>query len=295
MDGKQLPVPRHFHRYEAPRNPQQLTLPLPDWVVCEDKEGISNDGKRWAKCTYRVDDDVLFRLHGVRTHSVQTKVGDKSSSPVLSCSALSSSALPGGQEQREHTASAGAAAVLEEKAEHTASAGAAAVLEEKAEHTTSAGAAAVLEEKAEHTASARAAAALEGQGTEQEPPVAEDPDPAVAASDVHWEEGFQTVLKFLWGTGMFSACTAMQDRVDEDTPWKRLHLATLCYGQHVKRTTSPPVNAWTRSPSSPMTFGRNGRPPASRSPWSHEAESRRELPARAHVVPCRSRKRPRVD
>ena len=51
-DGKAFLYIRTFHQHECPRNPQSPDLPLPPWVVCEFKEGVSNDGKRWRRTHY---------------------------------------------------------------------------------------------------------------------------------------------------------------------------------------------------------------------------------------------------
>lgn len=92
-DGKRCLFIRSFHKHESPRNPQQPDLPLPPWVVCERPEGVSVDGKRWKRCSYRVVEESIPTESSVCTDSVQTpyrhsadSVLDPLSCPVLSCS-----------------------------------------------------------------------------------------------------------------------------------------------------------------------------------------------------------------
>ena len=71
-EGKRCLYISSFHKHELPRNPQQPDLPLPPWLICERPEGVSTDGKRWRRCSYRVVEDAVPTGKEVRTDSVQT-------------------------------------------------------------------------------------------------------------------------------------------------------------------------------------------------------------------------------
>jgi len=81
VGGKHYLYLKTFHKHESPRNPQAASLPLPPWVLEEKAEGISSDGKRWARTQYTLD-----TTHpAISTDSVQTQTGTQLTSPALSC------------------------------------------------------------------------------------------------------------------------------------------------------------------------------------------------------------------
>lgn len=100
-DGKRYFFLRNFHAHEKPTNPQQPDLPLPPWVCVDSKQGIASDGKRWSRCTYGINADLLPPRPNICTDSVQTQHSPESTDSEVPCSVLLCSVLPCTEEEQE--------------------------------------------------------------------------------------------------------------------------------------------------------------------------------------------------